>query len=66
MLQIWLQNKILLSVAFGELAAIFAAVHLGLMSGDDGRGITVALVGERHQGHVWVHDLAIATEIDTP
>ena len=48
------------------LAAILATIHLGLMPSGDGRGITVALNAERNQGHVWIHDLAIAAEVDTP
>ncbi len=42
------------------------AVHLSLMPGDYGRVITVTLNGERHKGYVWVHDLAVATKVDTP
>ena len=55
-----------LTLALGVLAAILAAIHLGLMPSGDGRGITVALNAERNQGHVWIHDLAIAAEVDTP
>ena len=55
-----------LTLALGVLAAILAAIHLGLMPSGDGRGITVALNAERNQGHVWIHDLAIAAEFDTP
>ena len=55
-----------LTLALGVLAAIPAAIHLGLMPSGDGRGVTVALNAQRNQGHVWIHDLAIAAEVDTP
>ena len=50
-----------LTLAFAKLAAILAASHFSLMPGGYRRGITVALHGEKHEGHVWVHELAVAT-----
>jgi hypothetical protein len=66
LLQIWLQKKILLSIAFGELAAIFAAIHLGLMSGSNWCAITITLHGKWYQRHVWIGALTVPAEVDAP
>ena len=55
-----------LTLAFGALAAIPAAIHLALMPCGDRHGLTAALIRERNKGHVWIHDLVIAAEVDTP
>ena len=50
-----------LTLAFAKLAAVLAASHFSLMRGGYRRVITVALHGERHEGHVRAHELAVAT-----
>ena len=57
-------ERAFMSLAFGVLAAVLATIHLSLMPGGYRRAITITLNGERHQGHVWVHDLAVATKVD--
>ena len=59
-------ERTFVALAFGVLAAVLATVHLSLMPGGYGRSITITLVGKRHKGHVWVHDLAVATKVYTP
>ena len=59
-------KKILLSIAFGELAAIFAAIHFGLMSGSNWCAVTITLHGKWNQRHVWIGALTVPTKVDAP
>jgi hypothetical protein len=53
-------------LALGELATIFATIHLGLMSRRNPYAIGVALMDQRQERHVRVGYLTIATQIDAP
>ena len=60
------KKKLLLSIAFCELAAILAAIHFCLMPGSNWRAVTIALHGERYQRHVGVGALTIPAKVDAP
>ena len=47
-------------------SAIFAAVHLALVLGDDRLRIRVALASKSRSGHVVIHERAIAAQMTSP